>query len=121
MRLTSLLLALACSPLLRADYDPLRVDRDTPTTKNLTFKDEKRDRELPILVYLPASKKPAPVVLFSHGLGGARTGSAYLGKHWAARGYVAVFLQHPGSDESVWKPLKPAERMAALKKAANLK
>lgn len=120
MRLSLLLLVLACPPLVRADYAPLLVGKDTPTTKDLTVKDEKRKRDVPILVYLPASKAPAPVVLFSHGLGGARTGSAYLGKHWAARGYVTVFLQHPGSDESVWKALKPAERMAALKKAANL-
>jgi hypothetical protein len=34
---------------------------------------------------------------------------------------VAVFLQHPGSDDSVWKDLPIAQRMAALKKAAGLK
>src|SRR5689334_10887401 len=111
MRLASLLLVFVCSPLLRADYDPLRVGKDAPATKDLVVKDEKRKRELPVLVYLPAAKSPAPVVLFSHGLGGSRAGPAYLGKHWASRGYVAVFLQHPGSDESVWKPLKPAERL----------
>lgn len=41
--------------------------------------------------------------MFSHGLGGSRSGSAFLGEHWAARSYVAVSLQHPGSDDSVWK------------------
>jgi len=70
---------------------------------------------------LPANKTAAPVVLFSHGLGGNREGSAFLGKHWAMRGYVAVFLQHPGSDDSVWKDLPVAQRMAALKQAAGLK
>ncbi|HEX3127433.1 MAG TPA: dienelactone hydrolase, partial [Thermoanaerobaculia bacterium] len=59
-------------------------------------------------------------VLFSHGLGGSREGSAFLGKHWAARGYVAVFLQHPGSDESVWQGKPPRERLAALRRAASL-
>ena len=59
-------------------------------------------------------------MLFSHGLGGSREGSAYLGKHWAARGYVAVFLQHPGSDTSVWQDKPKAERMAAMRQAAGL-
>jgi predicted dienelactone hydrolase len=56
----------------------------------------------------------APVVLFSHGLGGSRTGSVFLGEHWAARGYVAVFLQHPGSDDSIWKDKPWQERMRAM-------
>jgi len=58
-------------------------------------------------------------VLFSHGLGGSREGSAFLGRHWAARGYVAVFLQHPGSDGSVWRGKPVGERMAAMEEAAN--
>ncbi len=61
------------------------------------------------------------MILFSHGLGGSRSGSAFLGEHWAARGYGAVFLQHPGSDDSVWKNALLRERMQALKEAASLK
>lgn len=80
-------------------------------TLDLTFSDAQRQRELPLLLYVPVlpssaahgSAAPAPVVLFSHGLGGSRHVSAYLGEHWAARGYVAVFLQHPGSDDSIWR------------------
>lgn len=115
----SLVLFLAFTPLLPA-YDPLAIDKDKPETKDFTIKDEKRSREIPIRVYLPKDKAPAPVVLFSHGLGGNREGSAYLGVHWAARGYVAVFLQHPGSDDSVWKDVPLAQRMAAMQKAAGV-
>jgi predicted dienelactone hydrolase len=61
------------------------------------------------------------VILFSHGLGGSREGSPFLGQHWARRGYVCVFLQHPGSDASVWKDAKSLERMAALRGAADAK
>ncbi len=68
----------------------------------------------------PATKSPAPVVLFSHGLGGSNQGSAFLGKHWAARGYVAVFVQHPGSDDGVWRGKPFAERLPAMRKAAGL-
>jgi predicted dienelactone hydrolase len=73
-----------------------------------------------VRVYLPANEKPEPVVLFSHGLGGSRAGSKFLGEHWAARGYVAVFVQHPGSDDAVWKEAAPEERRAALREAASL-
>lgn len=115
--LTSLTLFLVVSSRLAA-YDPLAIDKDKVDTQDFAVKDEKRSREIPIRVYLPKEKAPAPVVLFSHGLGGNKEGSAFLGKHWAARGYVAVFLQHPGSDDSVWKDTPLAQRMAALQKAA---
>jgi predicted dienelactone hydrolase len=118
---TFLLLILASASGLRADYDPLLTGKVETEQTDLTIKDTKRSRELPIRVYLPSDKSAAPVVLFSHGLGGNREGSAFLGKHWAARGYVAVFLQHPGSDDGVWKDLPIAQRMAALKQAAGLK
>ena len=116
--LTSLALAaIAVEPT----YDPLAVpDLNKVRTLDMTVKDEGRNREIPIRVYLPTRKTPQPVVLFSHGLGGSRENSTYLGKQWAARGYVAVFLQHPGSDSSVWKDKPKDERMAALRQAANL-
>src|SRR5262245_19421167 len=102
-------------------YDPLAIDNSSPLPAplDITVKDTDRDREIPIRVNLPAKKEAAPVVLFSHGLGGSRAGSKYLGDHWAARGYLSVFLQHPGSDELVWKTPPLAERAAAMRKAAN--
>jgi predicted dienelactone hydrolase len=102
-------------------YDPLVLPSPRKVeTLDCAVKDAKRGREIPLRVYLPADKRPAPVVLFSHGLGGSREGSAYLGEHWSARGFVVVVVQHPGSDDVVWRDTRPAERMAALQKAANL-
>src|ERR1019366_6120085 len=102
-------------------YDPLAVGATIrPSHQDLTVHDAKRNRDIPLRVYLPASNAPAPVILFSHGLGGSRAGSAFLGEHWAARGYVAVFLQHPGSDESVWKDKPTRDRMRAVNQAASL-
>ena len=104
-----------------ADYNPLAVDQSfSPDQLDLTVHDAVHNRDLPIRVYLPTNAVPEPVVLFSHGLGGTRAGSVFLGEHWAARGYVAVFLQHPGSDDSVWKDQPPARRMRAMKKAASI-
>lgn len=108
------------------DYDPLKVESIAKVRSiDLSVSDPARDREVLIRVYLPPDnagepqRTPQPVVLFSHGLGGSRAGSPFLGKHWAARGYVAVFLQHPGSDESVWKDQRWANRMAAMREAAS--
>jgi len=106
---------------LNAGYDPLLISKVAVEHKDLVCKDQKRSREIPIRVYLPAEKRPSPVILFSHGLGGTREGSAFLGNHWAARGYVAVFLQHPGSDDSVWKDKPVTERMTSMKNAASVK
>lgn len=96
-----------------------------PVTKveELPFEpvDESRTRTVPVKVYLPQVETPQPVIVFSHGLGGSRNNSRYLGRHWAEAGYVCVFVQHIGSDESVWKEVRPAERMAALKDAVGIK
>ena len=72
----------------------------------------------PLRVHLPQDRSLAPVVLFSHGLGGSREGNAYLGTHWALRGYAAVFLQHPGSDSSVWRDVPQRQRRQAMEQAA---
>lgn len=115
-----LALALA-TPLFAksADYDPLKVDALEIPSKTFTVHDAARNRDLPIRIYLPPAEKPAPVILFSHGLGGSCDNNPYLGNHWARRGYVVVFIQHPGSDEGVWKDKPPGQRMAAMKQAAS--
>ena len=102
-------------------YDPLRTGTARrQQTEELVTVDSSRQREIPLLVYLPRTKEAAPVVLFSHGLGGTRHGSVFLGEHWSGRGYVAVFIQHPGSDDSVWKDTSLVQRFVELKKAASL-
>ena len=50
------------------------------------------------IYYAPQLAGPRPVVIFSHGLGGNREGSEFLLSYLAANGYVAVAVQHPGSD-----------------------
>lgn len=117
--------AAAYDPLALTD-GPAAIQATAPTTPgfhDLTVHDAARTRDIPVRVYLPASADhapaPAPVILFSHGLGGARTNNPYLGEHWSARGYAVVYLQHAGSDESVWQDEKPWQRMRAMKKAAS--
>ena len=101
-------------------YDPLAKPPPAQARfHDLEFTDAARNRKLPVRVWLPASGKPEPVLLFSHGLGGSREGAAYLAEHWSARGFVVVCLQHPGSDDSVWKSSKVGQRRVDMQKAAN--
>lgn len=122
MMLACLVVAPSRSSAEMPPYDPLAIPEGIEVGElDLTVTDTQRQREIPIRVYLPKEMDPPlPVVLFSHGLGGSREGSRFLGEHWAARGYAAVFLQHPGSDRGVWEDLPRTERMRTLERAANL-
>lgn len=109
----ALLLLLTLHPLVRADSPaPLDVLRYEPV-------DSARSRTVPVKIYRVKSAEAKPVIVFSHGLGGSRENGVYLAEHWARNGYVAVFVQHPGSDESVWKEAARGERMTAMKQAAS--
>lgn len=78
---------------------------ETTTVKYQDWSDKARNRTIPVKFYLPKEiKSPLPVVIFSHGLGGSREAATYLGDYWSQHGYIAVFIQHPGSDESFWRP-----------------
>lgn len=80
--------------------------------------DAKRNRSVPVKIYFPKEGAgPFPIVVFSHGLGGSRDGYEYLGRHWAASGYVSVHVQHLGSDDSVWKNAQAGARSEALRKS----
>jgi predicted dienelactone hydrolase len=104
-----------------AAYDPLALpEASTQAAQplDLAVADVARERTIPLRVWLPAAS-PAPVVLWSHGLGGSRDNAPYLGRHWSARGYVVVCMQHAGSDESVWRGVRLVERMGAMRLAAS--
>jgi predicted dienelactone hydrolase len=112
--------SMAATKAFAAAYDPLAPGQAV-THVDLVVHDDARQREIPLRVYLPATTSSAPIVLFSPGLGGSREGYAYLGEHWAARGYVVVVVQHPGSDDAVWKDAPLAQRRGAMEQAASLR
>lgn len=106
--------------VLSAAYDPLDRPASGPAAPlELQVADPESGRTVPLRVHLPARPGPAPTVLFSHGLGGTNHGVTYLADHWSARGFAVVCLQHPGSDEGVWRDEKLGRRMAAMKQAAS--
>lgn len=93
--------------------------------RDVEWVDTTRQRTLPVRLYLPkavqlasqSASQPAsqpaapnapaastklPLVVFSHGLGGSRLGYAHFGRHFAQNGFIALHVQHPGSDRAVW-------------------
>lgn len=69
--------------------------------------DVKRDRRLPIDIYLPQVKpenssnqptSPFPLIVISHGLASDRFALVYLAQHLASYGFAVVALEHPGSN-----------------------
>ncbi len=89
----ALVLALLCSALTHA----------APQVLDLEWKDSARERTLPLKIRVPDGEARAPLVIFSHGLGGSREGGKAWGEHWSVHGYLVIHVQHPGSDESLWK------------------
>lgn len=78
-------------------------------TRLESWRDEARDRDLPIKLYIPEGDGPFPVVIFSHGLAGSREAAPYLGEHWASHGFLGVFVQHPGTDRSLLEGMRNRE------------
>ncbi|HYM34409.1 MAG TPA: hypothetical protein VET48_03380 [Steroidobacteraceae bacterium] len=82
----------------------LAADFDSATG---TFIDGARNRKIPYKVYFPKHlDNEYPVVIVSHGLGGSREGNEQLGKHLASHGFVAIHIQHAGSDETLLTGLR---------------
>ncbi len=82
------------------------------------WRDETRDRTVPVRIYAPRTGDKLPVIIFSHGLGGSRDGYSYLGRHWASRGYVVVHPEHEGSDRDLLERGAGAGNLRKLEQAA---
>ena len=86
-----------------------------PQVLDIDWKDDARERTLPLKVRVPDGDTRVPLVIFSHGLGGSREGGKTWGEYWSANGYLVIHVQHPGSDEALWKGPgdgAPKQRMA---------
>lgn len=100
-------------------YDPLVIAANSKQPVSTSMLDSKRNREIPLLIFLPENAAPAPVILFSHGLGGTYSTAVYLGEHWSARGYVVVSMQHPGSDGNILTGVPPSQILSVMQAAAS--
>ena len=85
--------------------------------------DDTRERAIPIRLYQPneaSSTTPVPLIIFSHGIGGSRSGYSYLGRFWASNGLASLHVQHVGSDRSIWFG-NPFNLISRLQEAAQVK
>ena len=90
-------------------------------TLDLEPMDARRKRPVPLRLHLPRTAGPtarAPLVVFSHGIGGSRMGYSYLGRHWAAHGVASLHVQHVGSDRSLWGAGNVFSLVSRLQQAA---
>lgn len=95
------------------------TSRPTFTTVDEVWHDAARNRDVPVLLYLPTNAaKPTSTIIVSHGLGDTRFAMSYACTAWAADGFVVVALQHIGSDDSIWKGIPPGRRFGAIYRAA---
>ncbi|MFN9506625.1 MAG: alpha/beta hydrolase family protein [Rubrivivax sp.] len=87
--------------------------------QDLEWWDNHRQRAVPVRVYAPLNEsvRAHPLVVFSHGIGGSRTGYGYLGRYLASQGVASLHLQHVGSDRQVWMG-NPFQVVSRLQSAA---
>lgn len=85
-----------------------------------TWTDTKRDRKVPVRLYVPNDlASPQPVVVMSPGLGSSREVYSYLGKHWAGQGFICICVQHAGTDSSMISGNNPLQLLRLLRAARN--
>ncbi len=110
-RMVVLLSLLLLAPMLVASsHVPVRHDAGIQRhagygVQDLDWVDPVRGRAVPVKLFWPdaARDRPVPLVVFSHGIGSARDGYAYLGHYWAKHGIASLHVQHVGSDRALWQ------------------
>ena len=108
--------SLCCVPCFA--YDPVGALFDVEESHFIDIRSSHAGRVIPLRISFSKKKGPLPVILFSHGLGGSRNGYKYVRACWTARGYATIFLQHPGSDESLFQGVPPSQAVRQLRDAA---
>jgi predicted dienelactone hydrolase len=63
--------------------------------------DAKRNRSVPVKLYIPSGVDRRAVVVFSHGIGEDREAYVYLGRALARSGFTAAHITHAGTDRAV--------------------
>lgn len=91
----------------------------TGLTCDAAWSDPARDgRVVPVRIRMPEGGGKAPLILFSHGLGGNLDAGTQWVEAWRGAGFLTVNLQHPGSDEGIWRG--KARPMQGVRKAMSV-
>jgi len=80
------------------------------------------NREVPVRIRMPSGTRPAPVILFSHGLGGSLDAGTDWVEAWRAAGFITVNIQHHPSDDTIWRgTARPMQGLRGAMNAEQLK
>ena len=83
------------------DIDPTAPGAAKFLSRSLSFRDEGRNRVVPVSIYWSPDAKdrtPGPLVVLSHGFGADRYFLKYMAEHLASHGLTVVSIEHPGSN-----------------------
>jgi dienelactone hydrolase len=64
---------------------------------DLQIKDSKLGKTLQVRVTYPGGSGPLPLIVFSHGAGASKDDYQPLVRHWAAKGYIVLQVNHEDS------------------------
>jgi predicted dienelactone hydrolase len=62
-----------------------------------SLRDDQRNKDLELSIDYPIRGGPYPVIIFSHGFGGSKSGYIGLAAHWTSNGYVVIRPTHADS------------------------
>lgn len=91
------LLALPGTALPKIDFPARRVSHQDDQ-----IHDPGTKRTIRLRIRLPLSEGPAPLIVYSPGLGSGLSNGAAWCEAWRQDGYVVVTLAHPITDEGLW-------------------
>ncbi len=127
---------LIAPPTASPSSEPAWYKTNTPyqvDTFDLDLSDDVRKKQLPLRIRIPLHANGSlPVIIFSHGAGGARDAFPDLSSSWASRGYIVIHCTHDDSiqlrrqrgekligllsdPKSLVRDVKPMERLADVK------
>ena len=82
---------------LSEEFDPSLAGNSRVERWSVSFRDQKRDRVIPVDLYW-SDNPQGPLVVLSHGFGADRRFLAYMADHLASHGLTVIALEHPGSN-----------------------
>src|SRR5687767_14481175 len=77
--------------------EPATQSLGSKRTQSITLHDAKRNKELPLTLFIPDAPGPHPLIVFSHGAGGSGEYYRPLVAAWVRKGYVVICPTHADS------------------------
>lgn len=81
----------------RANYSPENGPYKLKVLDDIMLEDDHRVKHVPVTVTFPDADGVFPVIIFSHGAGGATSSYATLINYWASYGYICIQPLHADS------------------------